>query len=289
MIARKILIDMGFDVEIPSEWEETLKILRSKPGLVDDFYSFPKDKDLYPIIRCAQEIPCNPCTEICDLQSIKIKDSTMMGIPKFEGECFGCAKCISICPGLAITIVDKRSDKTKKTARVIIPWEMPNGTIKIGQTVKTTGMEGELVGNGKVIAMKKSKWQKKLILVSLKVPFKEADFVAGIQIKEPIIKKKVNNVKKINDDEIIICRCERVTKKDIKDYIKKTGIRDINAIKAALRVGSGSCGGKTCKEHIIRIFKELDIDIKDVTPLVERPFDQEVPLMVFLKEKREKK
>jgi NADPH-dependent 2,4-dienoyl-CoA reductase/sulfur reductase-like enzyme/NAD-dependent dihydropyrimidine dehydrogenase PreA subunit len=289
MIARKILIDMGFDIEIPLKWKKTLKILRSEPGPVKDFHSFPKDKDLYPIIRCAQEIPCNPCTETCDLQSIKIKEPTMMGIPKFEGECFGCARCVSICPGLAITIVDKRYDKTKKTARVIIPWEMPNGTITIGQTVKTTGMEGELVGTGKVSGMRKSKWQKKLILVSLIVSFKEADLVAGIQIKEPITQKKISKVEEITDDEIIICRCERVTKKDLQDYIKKTGIRDVNAIKAALRVGMGSCGGKTCKDSIMRIFRELGIDIKDVTPFVERPFDQEVPLISFLKEKRDNK
>jgi len=212
-----------------------------------------------------------------------------MGRPKFEGDCHGCTRCVSICPGLAITIVDKRYDKTKKKARVIIPWEMPNGTIKIGQIVKTTGLEGELVGKGKVIAMKKSKWQNRLILVSLKVPYKEVDLVAGIQIKEPITKKKSSKVKEITDDEIIICRCERVTKKDLKDYIKKTGIRDVNAIKAALRVGSGSCGGKTCKELIMKIFRELGIDTKEVTPPVERPFDQEVPLKAFLNEKREKK
>ena len=30
--ARKILIDMGFDVEIPPEWNELVEILRSRPG-----------------------------------------------------------------------------------------------------------------------------------------------------------------------------------------------------------------------------------------------------------------
>jgi len=289
MSARKILQDMGFDVEIPPEWKEMLSILRSKPGPIKDFYKPPKDKEVYPVIRCAQEIPCNPCTEVCVLQSIKIKEPTIMGRPKFEGDCLGCARCVSICPGLAITLVDKRYDKTKQKARVVIPWEMPEGTIKIGQTVKTTGMEGELVGNGKVIAMKKSKWQNKRTLVSLEVPFKKADLVAGIQIKKPLTKKISSKPKKNIDDDVIICRCERVTKKEIKDYIKKTGERDINAIKAALRVGMGPCGGKTCTELVMRIFRELGIDTKEITPPVERPFNQEVPLKSFLKEKKERK
>jgi len=280
--ARRILLDLGYEVEIPPEWIELINILRSKPGPVKGLFPPPKGKDLYPVIRCAQEIPCNPCTEACVLQSIKIKDSTMMGRPQFDGDCLGCTRCVSICPGLAITLVDKKYDKSKKTARVVIPWEMPQGAIKTGQKVITTGMEGEVIGHGKLIGMKKSKWQNKRTLVSLEVPFKEVDYVAGIQIKNPPVKKSIYKVKENNDDEIIVCRCERVTKKEIKDYILKTGTRDINAIKAALRVGMGPCGGKTCTELVMRIFRELGIDLKDVKPPVERPFTQEVTMKAFL-------
>jgi len=286
--ARDILKDMGYDVEIPPEWEEMIKILRSKPGPIKAIYPPPKNKDIYPIIRCTQEIPCNPCTEVCVLQSIKIKDPTMMGRPQFDGDCLGCTRCVSICPGLAITIVDKRYDKSKKTARVVIPWEMPEGTIRIGQNVETTGMEGDKIGKAKVIAIKQSKWQNKRSLVSLEVPFKDADKVASITIRKTKDKKKPNVVKKTDDDEIIICRCERVAKKEIKDYIKKTGTRDVNAVKAALRVGMGPCGGKTCTELVIRIFRELGIDPKEVEPPVNRPFTQEVPLKAFLKEGKDK-
>ena len=288
MAARKILKDMGYNVEIPPEWNELLDILRSRPGPIKDLYTIPKDKEVYPIIRCSQEIPCNPCTEVCVLQSIKIKESNMMGRPQFQDNCLGCTRCVAICPGLAITIVDKKYDKTKKTARVVIPWEMPKGTIKIGQNVTTAGMDGEVIGKGKVIGKKKSKWQNKRTLVSLEVPYKEADSVAGIQIKKPSKKKTLSKTKKTQDDEIIICRCERVTKKEIKDYIKKTGIRDVNAIKAALRVGMGPCGGKTCTELIMRIFREMGIDLKEIKAPSERPFTQEVPLKAFLKKEEDK-
>jgi Fe-S-cluster-containing hydrogenase component 2/thioredoxin reductase/bacterioferritin-associated ferredoxin len=285
--SRHILLDLGYDVEIPPEWKDLINILRSKPGPVKGPFFPPKNKDVYPVIRCAQEIPCNPCTEACVLQSIKIKDTTMKGRPQFDGDCLGCTRCVSICPGLAITLVDKLYDKSKKTARVVIPWEMLQGTIKIGQNITTTGMEGDVIGHGKVIAMKKSKWQNKRTLVSLEVPFKEVDFVAGIQIKNPTVKKSISKIKKIDDDEIIVCRCERVSKKEIKDYILKTGTRDVNAIKAALRVGMGPCGGKTCTELVMRIFRELRIDLKDVKPPVERPFTQEVSLKAFLDEEEQ--
>jgi len=288
MAAREILIDMGFDVEIPPEWKNLINILRSKPGPIKGCFPPPKDKEIYPVIRCAQEIPCNPCTEVCVLQSIKIKEDTIMGRPQFDGNCLGCTRCVSICPGLAITLVDKRYDKTKKTARVVIPWEMPKGTIKNGETVKTTDIQGNLIGKGKVIAMKKSKWQNKRELVSLEVPYKQADKIAGIRIKEPIVKNPIKKDKKIAKDDIIICRCERVTKKEIVDYIKKTGTRDINAVKAALRVGMGPCGGKTCTELIIRIFRELGIEPKNVEPPTNRPFTQEVPIKAFLKEEKDK-
>jgi len=281
--ARKMLNDMGYDVEVPPEWEEMVKILRSKPGPVKDPHPHPTDKDVYPLIQCAQEIPCNPCTEVCVLQSIKIKETSMMRRPQFEGDCLGCARCVAICPGLAITLVDKGYDKTKKTARVVVPWEMPEGTIKIGQKVTTTEMEGETVGKGKVIAMKKSKWQNRRILVSLEVPYDDADKIAGIRMREPPAKEKASGVKATDDNEIIICRCERITKKEIVDYIKNTGTKDVNAVKAALRVGMGPCGGKTCTELIMRIFRGLGVDLKDVEPPVDRPFTQEVPLKAFLK------
>jgi len=282
--ARRILIDMGYDVEVPPEWKDMVNILRSKPGPVKGPHSFPKNKDVYPVINCAQEIPCNPCTEACVLQSIKIKDETMMGQPKFDGDCLGCCRCVALCPGLAITLVDKKYDKTKKTARVVLPWEMPDDTIKIGQKIISTGIEGKEIGIGKIIAIKKAEWQNKRRLVSIEVPYKDTDKIVGIKIKKTITKKPVKKLKESSDDEIIICRCERVTKKEIKDHIKKTGTRDINAVKAALRVGMGPCGGKTCNELLLRIFRELGIQPNDVEPHKIRPFTQEVPIKAFLKD-----
>jgi len=286
IVALEILNDMGINVKIPKELKELLKIFRGKTGADKGLFPIPKEKDVYPVIRCSQEIPCNPCTEVCRLASIKIKDNSMMKRPKFSGDCIGCLRCVAICPGLAITLVDKRVDKSKKKAHVIIPWEMPEGTIKEGEKLKTTGFQGELIGKGKVINIKKSKWQNKRSLVTLEVAYKDADLVAGIRIREPKI--DFRKVKDVDDDNTIICRCERVTKKEIKDYIKRTKSRDVNAIKAALRVGMGPCGGKTCTELIMKIFKEMGIDESEVKSPTNRPFNQEIPIKSFIKGKDKK-
>ena len=77
--ARKILIDMGYDVQVPTEWEDMLDILCSRPGEIKKSKPVPEDKDTYPVIHCVQEIPCNPCTDACIFQRIKIKESDIMG------------------------------------------------------------------------------------------------------------------------------------------------------------------------------------------------------------------
>jgi bacterioferritin-associated ferredoxin len=88
------------------------------------------------------------------------------------------------------------------------------------------------------------------------------------------------------DDSIVICRCERVTKAEIAGRIRD-GCRDINALKAELRVGMGPCGGKTCMPLIMRVFRELGVAPDEVEPHVERPLTQEVPMSAFLGEVRE--
>jgi hypothetical protein len=44
----------------------------------------------------------------------------------------------------------------------------------------------------------------------------------------------------------------------------------------------GPCGGKTCDELILRVFRELGVDARTVTSPVRRPFTQEVPITAFL-------
>jgi bacterioferritin-associated ferredoxin len=81
-------------------------------------------------------------------------------------------------------------------------------------------------------------------------------------------------------DETIICRCERVSKDRVLEMIR-AGCRDMNQIKAVLRTGMGACGGKTCTELILGLFKEEGVDLSDVRLPTSRPPEMEVPLGRF--------
>ena len=280
---RQILQDMDIPATTPPEWDDMVGILRSKPGESHDCQE-PKDVTgkIYPVISCVQEIPCNPCVESCLLQSLTIDSESIMQPPSFKGNCAGCGRCVAICPGLAITLVDGTYDETREKALAIIPWEMPEGAVKIGEIRTTTGFEGGIIGEGRIMAIKESSWQNRRKLLYVEVPFDEARQVAGIRIREPAGKKQPLSVKAVDDDEVMVCRCERVTKKEIMDKIRK-GCRDFNTLKAELRIGMGPCGGKTCLELIWRLFRECGIDLKDVEGHNYRPFELEVPLKYFMK------
>lgn len=280
---RKILLDMGKNVAVPDEWDSMIGLLRAKHGKTSKLTpSQGSTSSVYPVVRCVQEIPCNPCVETCLIQSIKINSGSMMDLPKFEGKCVGCGRCVSLCPGLSITLVDEGYDETKRSALAVIPWELPDGLVKIGQTVTTTGFEGEVIGTGVVVAIKESAWQDRRKLLFIEAPFGEAREVAGLQVRQSALKKTAARVSSESPSEVIVCRCERVTKERIVNKIKE-GCRDINALKAELRVGMGPCGGKTCLELIARVYRECGVDLKDVASNTYRPFELEVPLKAFLK------
>jgi ferredoxin len=248
------------------------------------YYPPPTGLSVYPILRCSQDIPCNPCTDVCITDGIAIPEGNLLGRPKLVGDCVGCLKCVAICPGLAISLVDKRHDPTAKVARVTIPWEMPEELVTVGQEVLTTGNEGEPVGTGKVLRILSGKSLNRRRLMVLEVPFADAEKVAGVRIRTPETPTVPVSVTAVADNEVIVCRCERVTKEMILEYLQNSGSRDFNAIKAALRTGMGPCGGKTCAELTLRLFREMGVDPKAVTPPVHRPFTQEVPMKAFLVE-----
>lgn len=58
------------------------------------------------------------------------------------------------------------------------------------------------------------------------------------------------------DEDIIICRCEEVTLREIQEAIKN-GARDVTGVKRRTRAGMGLCQGRTCERLIQQILKEM--------------------------------
>jgi Fe-S-cluster-containing hydrogenase component 2/bacterioferritin-associated ferredoxin len=275
---RKIAQSLGHDVEIPDDWDAKQEVLRSKPGAVVDFEPETVEGKPFPVIRCVEEIPCNPCVDSCSQCSIVIEGDPIMGLPEFRGECSGCLKCVAACPALAITLV--RPDTGEGTSQVVVPYELDASGLEKGTEVRTVDFDGKTVGTGKIVRVTKAPGDDKRKLVAIEVPSGQAVDVSAILELEVEEGKWGGGIADSISDDTIVCRCERVTAGEIRAEIR-AGVRDMNILKATVRSGMGACGGKTCTELILRLYREEGIDYDDVTLPTERPFVAEVPLSAF--------
>jgi len=275
-------------VEIPPDWFRTSAILKSKPGQMTD-ETVPEDSgDVFPVLHCSQEIPCNPCTSVCSQGAIYIDPEDIRKVPDYIAqqlgkECIACEKCINVCPGLAITLVDMRG-AVNGSVFVTIAYEFDRGSIQKGDVVTVTDTTGTVLGNVEVARVRLGKATDRTVLVRLIVPREIAMCVAGIQVQPKEVGEPMEQWVERLEDDTIVCRCERVTIEEIKEVIR-SGVHDMNAIKAITRAGMGSCGGKTCSSLIKRAFRELGVPMSEVTENTQRPLFVEIPMGILAGEK----
>jgi len=269
--------------EVPADWARTAEILKSKPGKV---YSeeIPEDETgVFPVLHCQQEIPCNPCSAVCPLGLIRIDPADIRRLPEYIAaevgkSCIGCANCVAICPGLAITLVDYREDPEFPT--VTLPYEFSPETLSVGDEVTVLATAGEVLGEAEVTGIWPNPANPGTSLIRLRVPSGYAKRIAGIRVQSPEVGTPLpGEVERLKDDTIV-CRCERVTAGEIRELIGQ-GYRDMNAIKAITRAGMGACGGKTCTSLILRLFREEGVPLPEVERPVKRPLYIEVPFRAF--------
>ena len=274
---------LGKDVpEIPEEWSRIEKILKSKPGLTESEYLPEERKGVSVVFHCEQEIPCNPCTSVCPKQAISTGDD-IRGQPKFIGDeigevCNGCTKCVTICPGLAITLVDYRKDDEYPT--ISLAHEFLKEDIQAGDVVTVLDTEGVPLGQAEVFKVAAGKKMDRTLLVRIKAPKEIATRIAGIQVQESRVTEPMDQYVTRMCDDTIVCRCERVTAGEIRALIRQ-GMRDVNEIKTVTRAGMGACGAKTCGSLIRVLFRQEGVPLEQTTANVDRPLFVEVPLGVF--------
>ncbi len=278
---------LGYDIgEIPASWYQTGEILKSKPGKVTVEELPEVTTGVMPVIHCVQEIPCNPCSALCPHGLIDISNRDIRAIPTFLGNsycCEVCERCVAGCPGLAITLVDYRANPDMPL--VSIPYEFTRETIKATDIVTVLDTEGEPLGDLEIYSIHSIPSSDRTLVVQVEAPREIATRIAGIRVQEQIITQPlVEYVDHIQDD-IIVCRCERVTAGKIRDLIRQ-GYRDINEIKTVTRAGMGACGSKTCNSIIHRLFREEGIPVDEVVEATKRPIFVEVPLSFFAGEEK---
>jgi len=270
----------GDEVEdIPDSWYAKAEVLKAHPGAIKQYQSLEDNSTVMPIIHCLQEIPCNPCTTVCPTNSIQTEDGSLMALPRYTGKCIGCGKCLLICPGLAITLVDYRKDQDFPT--VTIAYEIMNMPVKLGDKRVLMNIEAKVLGEYEVTAVRDYPKQQ-MQLVQFRVPAQIAKQVAGFRVQDPAVSQPLNEavVPERMDDEAMVCLCERVTVGQVRALIRK-GISDLNQIKAITRAGMGPCGAKTCEVLIKGLLREEGIEPSRVVPNTKRPVFVEVPLGKF--------
>lgn len=285
--AVKILESLGIKTdEDIAELEKTAEILKAKPPEPKEGVLPEQEEGIVPIFHCTQEIPCDPCATVCTQHQIATIDDLITGLPYFNGEkpCTGCGRCVAVCPGLAVTLVDFRKDKDNPL--VTFPYEMVSKGPSKGEKVTIMSNTGEL-GEFEVIRIRTLKEYPMTQLVTVKLPCDIAKLANGIKIQADEISEPMEIYHKPKlPDEAIVCRCERVTAGELRRWIQR-GVTDVNQLKAITRAGMGACGSKTCTPLINRLFREEGIPPEQITPGTSRPLFVEVSFGAFARLKRE--
>ena len=269
--------------QIPAEWLRMEEILKSRPG-----QTFPEEPPLatsgvFPVIHCNQEIPCNPCSQVCPHGLIRIDADDIRHLPVFSSanghECSACGRCLAVCPGLAITLVDFRKTASG-SALVTLPVEVEDERFLPGQLIELCDTTGNSLATRPVKSVRKvAGFKNGTSLVTVEAPSEIAAKIAGIRLLEATL-PPFSAAQDLADHPTYICRCERVTVNEIRQLIR-SGIRDINQIKAVTKASMGACGGKTCLNMIRRLFQEEGVPLSEVTETTIRPLFVEVPVAVL--------
>lgn len=277
---RQVARALGKDIVTPESWAITAEILRSHPGATLERELPNYEGKAFPVFHCRQEIPCNPCTAVCPRDLIYIPGDDIRHLPEFRGEiegkgCIGCERCVAVCPGLAITLVDARRDPEQPT--VSIPYEFASGKLAAGDKVVILDTEGQELTEAPIKEIRTLPRFDHTVIVRVTVPKAIAAQAAGLRAISTWNEAPVPEPLERLEDDAIVCRCERVTAGEIRARIR-AGCRDVNELKTMTRAGMGACGGKTCTALIDRLFREEGIPPESVRAGTSRPLFVEVAL-----------
>ena len=162
----------GKKIERTEEGIEVSKSLLSHGFVADDeidrFPGVTHRAGIHPVIECTQNIPCNPCQDVCPKHCIKVGDHiTQLPAIEPDATCIGCGMCVAACPGQAIFLVDEHPDEGY--AEVTFPFEFCEVPQK-GETGVALGRDGAAACAAEVVSVRASKAFDHTKLVTMRVP-----------------------------------------------------------------------------------------------------------------------
>lgn len=212
----------------------------------------PKDfkaKEQRILIDCPQDIPCNPCEKACPTGAIVIGEKINQPPDYKPAKCIGCGKCLFVCPGRAIMLVQYNYSET--SSKLSIPFEfLPEP--KIDEELELLNKNGDFVCKGRVLGTKYFEDKDKASLLELEVKKEHTFNVRSVRL----FKAEKPLTTTLNEKTpAYVCRCEELTEEDIVGLIKK-GYTSINEIKRITRFGMGPCRGNQCRGLVEALIKK---------------------------------
>jgi len=87
------------------------------------------------------------------------------------------------------------------------------------------------------------------------------------------------------DDDLIICRCEEITKGEIRRAVHD-GMFNVHEVRRFLRCGMGLCQGQTCARLVKSIVaRELQVSQGELEDAVSRAPMRPTEMFVFARER----
>jgi Fe-S-cluster-containing hydrogenase component 2 len=130
------------------------------------------EKAIRPVIECTQNIPCNPCQDVCPAGCIRVRGE-ITALPALEENmaCTGCGLCVASCSGQAIFLVKLAEDGE---AEITLPYEflpLP----REGDKGVALGRDGRPICNARVTRVKTSGAFDRTHLLTIRVPAEAAE------------------------------------------------------------------------------------------------------------------
>ena len=97
--------------------------------------------------------------------------------------------------------------------------------------------------------------------------------------------RDIGEFKPMPDDDMIICRCEEITKGEIRKAVHD-GMFTLTEIRRYLRTGMGLCQGQTCSKLVKQIVaRELNVSPAELEPATSRAPMRPVEMRILGNEK----